>query len=106
MLKLVINNKEDRDIITIDIPNLFIQTPIDRKPGEEIITTKIKGVLVDMLVHMDPGKYGPNIVHEKGKKVLYIDIIKDIYGMLKSALLSYIKLRKYLETDGFKFNPY
>ena len=26
--------------------------------------------------------------------------------MLQSALLSYIKLIKYLETDGFKFNPY
>ena len=26
--------------------------------------------------------------------------------MLQSALLSYIKLGKYLETDGFKLDPY
>ena len=26
--------------------------------------------------------------------------------VLQSDLLSYIKLRKYLNTDGFKFNPY
>ena len=46
------------------------------------------------------------MVYEKVKKVLYIDIIKDIYSMLQSSLLSYIKLRKCFETEGFKFNPY
>ena len=51
-------------------------------------------------------KYGFSIVYEKGKKVLYLEVLKSIYGMLKSYILSYIKLRKYLETDGFKFNPY
>ena len=56
MLKSVIYAKYDRDTQTIDIPNLFIQTPIDSKPGEKKTTMKIKGVLVNMLVHMDPGK--------------------------------------------------
>ena len=30
MLTSVIDSKEDRDVATIDIPNLFIQTTIDR----------------------------------------------------------------------------
>ena len=50
MLAYVIDTKENRDVADIDIPNLFIQTPIDSKPREYKIIMKIKGVLVDMLV--------------------------------------------------------
>ena len=59
-----------------------------------------------MLVHMDPEKYGPNVFYEKLKNVLYLKLLKDIYGMLQPALFFYIKLSQYLDTDGFKFNPY
>ena len=38
--------------------------------------------------------------------MLYLKLLKDIYGILQSDLLSYINMRKYLEIDGFKFNPY
>ena len=34
MLTSVIDSKEDRDVATIDIPNLFIQTTIDSKHGD------------------------------------------------------------------------
>ena len=43
---------------------------------------KIKGVLVDMLVHMYPEKYGPDVVYEKGKKVIYLEVLKAIYGII------------------------
>ena len=59
-----------------------------------------------MLVRMDPKTYFPNVVYKKGKKVLYIEVLKAIYGMLQSYILSYINMRKYLDTDGFKFNSY
>ena len=68
----MIYSKEDRDVAIKDIPNFFIQTPIDRKPGVAKIIIKIKGVLMDILVHMDPGKYVTTVVYEKGKKVLYL----------------------------------
>ena len=42
------------DVATIDIPNFFIQKPIDGKLGEDKKITKIKGALVNMLVHTDP----------------------------------------------------
>ena len=70
----------------MDIPNFFIKTPIDRKPLEEIITMKIKGVLVHMMVQMYLEKFGPTVVYEKGKKFLYSKVLKSIYGMLQSAL--------------------
>ena len=68
MLTSVIDTKVDSDVASIDIPNLFIQKPIYRKPGEEKITMKIKEVLVDILAHMYPEKFGPNLVYGKKKE--------------------------------------
>ena len=59
MLTSVIDTTEDRYVANIDIPNLFIHIPIDRKHGENKITLKIKGLLVDMLVHMNPENMVP-----------------------------------------------
>ena len=51
---------------------------------------------MDMLVQTDPEKYGPNVVYEKLKKVLYIEVLKYIYVFLQQALLSYINLKNIL----------
>ena len=77
-----------RDVATIDIPNFFILTLIDRKPGEKKVIINVKGLMVDMLVYMDLEKYGPNVVYEKLNKVLYLEFLKTIYVMLKSSILS------------------
>ena len=54
MLTSVIYVKTNLDVSTIDIPNSLSHKPIDSKPVEERIIMKIKVVLVDMLVHMNP----------------------------------------------------
>ena len=89
MLTSVIDYKEDRYIVTVYIPNLFIQTPIDSKPGEDKIMIEIKGVLVDMLAQMDPEKYFPNVVYKKVNKVLYLDFLKAIYGATIRSIIIY-----------------
>jgi hypothetical protein len=38
--------------------------------------------------------------------VIYLEILKALYGMIKSPLLFYRKLRKDLESIGFTVNPY
>ena len=49
-LTAVIEAKEERDIMTCDIPNAFIQTEMsDIKEGQERIIMKITGVLVGLL---------------------------------------------------------
>ena len=67
---------------------------------------KITGVLVEMMVQLDLDKYRPCMVFEKGKKVVYVQVLRAIYGMLQAALLWYSKFREDLESKGFKFNPY
>ena len=68
---------------------------------------KITGVLVDLLVQLAPEIYGPFVVVlQNGKKVLYVEVLKAMYGMLIASLLWYRKFRKDLEGHGYKFNPY
>jgi hypothetical protein len=67
---------------------------------------KITGVLVNMFVNINPELYRPAMVLENRKKVLYIEVLKAIYGMLEAALLWYKTFRKDLEDIGFIFDPY
>jgi hypothetical protein len=106
MITGVIEAKEERDVMTCDIQNTFIQALLPKKnPGEDRVVMKITGVLIDMLVDINPELYGPAVVLENRKKVLYVEVLKAIYGMLKAALLWYKTFRKDLEDIGFNFNP-
>jgi hypothetical protein len=102
----VIKAKEERDVMTCNIPNAFLQAFLPKKePGEDRVVMKITGVLVDMLVDINPELYGPAVVLDTRKKVLYAEVLKAIYGMLEAALLWYKTFRKDLKDNGFVFNP-
>ena len=45
-------------------------------------------------------------MYEKEHKVLYVQVLQAIYGMLTASLLWYLKFKKDLENIGFKFNDY
>ena len=84
-----IDAHEGRDMMSMDIPNAFIQAGIPkRKKGERIIM-KIRGRLVDWLIKISPQTYRDKVVIEKGVKVLYVEIVRAIYGMLEAALMWY-----------------
>ena len=78
--------------------------PRNNKDG--VVHMKIVGPLVGILVDMHPEEYRDFVVHEKGKPVLYVEILRALYGMLESALLWYNKFRIDLEADSFVFNHY
>jgi hypothetical protein len=108
-LTAVIDAHEERDVMTCDIPNVFIQALMPEvKDGDERVMMKITGVLVDMLVELNPELYGPYVVFERNRqnKVLYVQVMRVIYGMLEDAILWYKKFRGELKQKGFKFNPY
>ena len=107
MLTTVLEAKENCDVAVIDIPNAFIQTPNEKlKEHHKRDLMKIKGALAEILVELYPEEYGPFITYEKGVPVLYLELLMAIYGMIKSPLLFYRKLRKDLEEYGFIINPY
>jgi hypothetical protein len=107
LLTAVIEAKEARDVVTADIPNAFVQTSVPNTDSDEDrITMKITGPLVEMLVELDPEIYKNFVTMEGKTPVLFVHVIKALYGMLKSALLFYKKLIKDLSSIGFKINPY
>ena len=95
---------EDRDVMMADVPNAFIQT--NMPDGNECVIMKITGVLVDIIVLINPEKYNRYVVYKKGRRVLYLKVLQAIYGMLQSALLWYELYSKSLKDMGFIINPY
>jgi hypothetical protein len=106
-LTSIIAGKEERDIMTAEIPNAFIQTLMpELEDGQEHVIMKLKGAVLEILVELAPDLYGPYLVLDDGKRVLYLQVLRALYGMLVAALLWYQQFREDLEGVGFKFNVY
>ena len=104
ILTASIEAKQQRDVITLDTPNAFVQT--DMPQGGHKVVMKIRGLLVDILISLCPGVYEDYVVHEQGQKVIYVMMLKALYGMLVSSILFYKKFRKDIESIGFVVNPF
>ena len=73
--------------------------------GETVIM-KLKYDLAEILVTTSPQLYRKYLIIENGKTVLYVELLKALYGTLKATLLFYKKLNSAIIDKGFKFNPY
>jgi hypothetical protein len=59
-----------------------------------------------MLVRMDPKLYRKYVRDENSKAVLYVELLKALYGTLRAALLFWKLLSSKLILWGFTINPY
>eukprot|EP00956_Cyclotella_meneghiniana_P042119 scaffold248363_cov77-Cyclotella_meneghiniana.AAC.2 len=102
MMTGAINAHEKRDVATLDIPGAFLNTLTD-----ELIIMVLKGKLCELMCQVDPKVYRRYVTKDrKGTPILYVQLYKSVYGLLRSALLFYRKLRGELEDYGFTVNPY
>ena len=107
MLTCVIAAHEKRVVMSVDVPNVFVQTKMpSREDGEDKVTMKIAGPLVDMMVDLDTETYSNFAVFEGKRKMIYVVVLRAIYGQLVSSVLWYKKFRKDLESTNLQFNPY
>ena len=90
----------------MDVRNDFIQNLMPPKEDGVRVIMKIRGKLVDWLVEIYPTAYISLVVVKRGAKVIYLDILREIYGMLEASILWYKKFRGDLEGIGFEFNDY
>jgi Reverse transcriptase (RNA-dependent DNA polymerase) len=104
MVKAAIEADENRDIMTVDIPNAFVHTEIESK--DETMIMKIKGPWATILVSSEPEVYESYVIEVDNEKVIYAEVKKAIYGMLQASLMFYKKLRRDLEEIGYRVNPY
>ena len=86
----------------LDVPGAFMQADID-----ELVHVRFTGEMVSMLLHIDNDMYNEYVVIEKGEKVMYMELLKALYGTLRAARLVWQKLSKQLiDVWGFTPNKY
>jgi hypothetical protein len=100
MLSLLIDAHEKRDVATADVAGAFLLADM-----EDYVVVKIIGETAEIMCKVNP-KYESYIGYENGKKVLYMKLIKALYGCMQSAMLWYETFKGCLEGLGFKLNPY
>ena len=101
LLTSVIDAKERREVMTLDIPGAFMQGDQD-----ETIHMKLEGTLAELLAKCDPTKYQPYLAIEHGKPVLYVELVKALYGTIHAALIFWRKFTKQITEWGFTVDPY
>jgi hypothetical protein len=93
---------ESRNVATCDIPGAFLHAD-----NPDYVLMQLDGILAEMMVKIAPSMYRKFVTtNAKGKSVLYVQLEKAVYGMMKSALLFYQKLVTDLTSIGFDINPY
>ena len=101
LLSCVIDAKERRDVATVDIPGAFMQGDQD-----ETVHMRLEGTLAELLTKCDPKLYRKYVAKENNKPVLYVELVKALYGTLRAALIFWRKLTSKLVDWGFTINPY
>jgi Reverse transcriptase (RNA-dependent DNA polymerase) len=100
VLTIIVDAYENRDVGTADVAGAYLKADM-----KDFVIMKFTGESVDILCTMNPA-HVPFVVVEHGKKVLYVRLIKAIYGCVQSALLWYKLFYGTLQKMGFVLNPY
>jgi hypothetical protein len=80
---------------------------VNKEDTDHRVIVCIRGHLVDILVSIAPDVYGPYVsTNKSGLKVLIVECLNTIYGMMVASFLHYKTFLKSLTTHGFKLNPY
>ena len=101
-LTAVVNAWENRKVAVLDVPSAFMQVDMD-----ELIHMCFHGEMVDKLLEIDHDLHSSYVTEEQGEKVMYVELLKALYGTLRAAWLFWGKLQAKLVNDwGFVPNRY
>ena len=74
-------------------------------PPEKRVLLKLEGEFVDIMCDVNP-EFKKCVITEGKKQVLYLRVLRALYGCIQSALLWYNLFSTTLQGMGFKVNPY
>ncbi len=100
MLSLMIDVYEKRDVAIADVVGAYLHALMD-----DFTVLKLQGDVVDIMCEVNP-TYREFVTVENNKKVLYLRLLKALYGCVRSALLWYELFYGTLKELGFELNPY
>ena len=93
---------EEREVAIFDIPGAYLHASM---PDEHKVILRIKGQFVDIMCMANP-EFQKYVIIEKGIKVLYLKVLRALYGCIRSAMLWYNLYKETLEKEGYTLNPY
>ena len=101
-LTAIIDAWENRKVAVLDVPGAFMQVDMD-----ELVHVRFQGEMVDKLLEIDHDLYASYVTVEKGEKVMYVELLKALYGTLWATRLFWEKLQtKLVNFWGFMPNWY
>ena len=80
---LIVYAHEGRDVETFDIPGAYMHADMQ---NDKRILMNLRGDFIYITCQVNPD-YEQHMRYENGKKVLYILVLREIYGCIKSVLL-------------------
>ena len=101
-MTLCIDAHENRDVAVFDVPGAYLNAYM---PDDKFLLIKFSDKFVDIMCDVNP-ELVEDVRIENGKKVLYLRIVKALYGCIESALLWYNLFLDKLTKLGFKVNEY
>jgi hypothetical protein len=99
-LTAVVDALEGQEVAIIDVPGAFMQADMD-----ELVHIRFTGKRLDLLLEINPEMYGLCVIKEGREKVLYVELLKALYRILRAARLFWAKLLGKLLEWGFTPNP-
>ena len=100
LLTALVDAVEDRHVVVADVTGAYLNADMD-----DFVLIRLSGDDVDMMCNANP-TYKEFIAKDNGKRTLFLQLKKALYGCVKSALLWYRLFRDTLHDLGFTLNPY
>jgi hypothetical protein len=100
MMSILINAQERRDVATADVTGAYLHADM-----EDFALLKMEGESVGMMWNVSP-EYRKFVHIKNGKKVLYLELLKALYGCEQWALLWYKLFSGTPKGMDFELNPY
>jgi len=79
-LTAVIDALKEREVAVFDVPGAFMQADMD-----ELVHVQFTGKMVELILEIDWKMYKPCVTMECGEKVMYVELLKALYGTLRAA---------------------
>ena len=102
LVTMMIDAYADIKVEIFDPPGAYLQTDL---PKVKFTLLLLEGKIVDIMCDINT-EYKHQVRFKHGRKILYICILKAIYGIIESDLIWYELYMSVLKNMGFQLNPY
>ena len=76
----VVDAHEGRTVKIVDVPGAFMHAD-----QNDLVHVRFTGEMVDKLIEIDEEMYAPYVTWEANQEVMYVELLKALYGTIKAA---------------------